>query len=100
MERLLRNCEVASRSNFRDNRDKIYPDAEVGGGADGINAICSRPELASYVVSIYNVETFHDYHATKIGPYRRSSSFYSGNCHRIWVERAGVLAGTLLNPDK
>ena len=40
------NFEVASCSIFRDNGEKIFPDAEVGGGAGGISAICSRPEVA------------------------------------------------------
>ena len=41
----------------------IFPDAEVGGGAGGPNAICSRPKVAGDVISGYNVETFRDYHA-------------------------------------
>ena len=60
------NCEVASCSIFRDNREKIFPDAEVGGGANGINAICTRPEVADAVISGYNVETFRDYHAANL----------------------------------
>ena len=35
------NFEVGNSSSFRDNRANIFPDAEVGGGAGGINAICS-----------------------------------------------------------
>ena len=45
------NSEVASSSSFRDDRDKIIPDAEVGGGAGGINAICCEPEVADDVIS-------------------------------------------------
>ena len=55
------NFEVASSSSFRDNRDKIFSDAEVGGGACGINAVCSRLEVADDVISGYNVETFGDF---------------------------------------
>ena len=33
--------DVAGCSIFQDNGEKIFPDAEVGGGAGGINAICS-----------------------------------------------------------
>ena len=51
------NFEVASCCIFRDNREKI-PDTEVGGGACGINTICSRSEVADDVISGYNVETF------------------------------------------
>ena len=35
--------------------EKIFPDAQVGGGAGGINAICSRPEIADDVISGYDV---------------------------------------------
>ena len=55
------NFEVASYSNFRNNRD-----AEVGSSAGGTNAICSRPETANDVISGYNVETFPDYHAANL----------------------------------
>ena len=55
------NFEVASSSRFRDN-----PDAVDGGDADGINTICSRPEVAYDVVSGYNVETFRDHHAANL----------------------------------
>ena len=51
------NVEVASHSIFWDNREKIYPDAEVGGGTGGINDICSRTEVADEIISGYNVET-------------------------------------------
>ena len=44
------NFEVAGSSSFRDNRENIFPDAEVDGGAGGINAICSRPEVAYDVI--------------------------------------------------
>ena len=55
------NFEVASYSNFRNNRD-----AEVRASAGGTNAICSRPETANDVISGYNVETFPDYHAANL----------------------------------
>ena len=45
---------------------KIFPDAKVGGGAGGINAACSRSEVADYIISGYNVETFLDYHAANL----------------------------------
>ena len=51
------NSEVATCSNFRDNREKI-PDAKVGGGAGGINAIRSRPEVADNVIFGYNVHIY------------------------------------------
>ena len=44
----------------------IFPDAEVGGGAGGINAICNRPEAADDVISGDNVETFRDYYAVNL----------------------------------
>ena len=55
------NLEVASCSIFQDNRDQIFPDAEVISGADGSKATCIRPEAAEDVISGYNVETFWDY---------------------------------------
>ena len=54
------NFEVASCSIFQDNREKKFPDAEVGGGAGDINAICSRLEVANDIISGYNVETFRN----------------------------------------
>ena len=62
------NFEVASCSIFRDNREKIrtFPDAEVGGGADGINAICSRSEVSDYVIPGCNVETSRDHNAANL----------------------------------
>ena len=53
------NFEVASCSIFQDNREKLFPAAEIG----GINAICSRPEVADDDISGCNVETFRDFHA-------------------------------------
>ena len=35
------NAEIASCNISRDNRDKLFPDIEVGGGAGGNNAISS-----------------------------------------------------------
>ena len=35
---------------------KKFPDAEVGGGAGGINAICIRPEIADDVISGYGAD--------------------------------------------
>ena len=59
------NCDVASCSilTFPEAIEKIFPDAEVGGGAGGINDICIRPAVADDVISGYNVDTFRDYHA-------------------------------------
>ena len=78
------NFEVASCSNFQDNREKIFPDAEVGGGAGGINAICSRWEVADNVISGYNVETFLEYHVVNLYvasfrsfPEERNQSLYA-----------------------
>ena len=47
---------TASCSSFRDNREQIFPAAEAGGGAGGINANCSRPEVADDVISGNNVD--------------------------------------------
>ena len=44
--------------------EKIFLDAELSGGAGGINGICSQPEVADDVISGYNEEAFRDYHAT------------------------------------
>ena len=52
------NFVVASSNSFRENREKIFPGAEVDGGTGGINAICNRPGVADDVISGYNVETF------------------------------------------
>ena len=57
---------IATCSIFQDYREKIFPDAEVVGGAGCINAICSRPGVADYVISGYNVETFRKYHAATL----------------------------------
>ena len=54
------NFEVACSSSFRDNREEIFPNTEVGGGAGGINAICSRPEVTDDVIVGYGLETFLD----------------------------------------
>ena len=63
---VVENFEVASCSNFRGNREKKFPDAEAGGGADYINAICSRPEVVDDVISACNVETFLGYQAANL----------------------------------
>ena len=60
------NFEVAGTSSCRDNREKIFPGAEVGCGAGSINAICSRPEAADDVVSGCNVDTLLDYHGANL----------------------------------
>ena len=59
------NFGVTSPSSFQDNREHTFPDAEVGGGAGDINAICSKQELSDDVISGYSVETFRDYRAAK-----------------------------------
>ena len=46
-------------------KEKIL-DAEAGGGAGGINAICGRPEVTDDVFSSYYVQTFRDYHAVNL----------------------------------
>ena len=46
--------------------EEILPDAEVGGGTDGINTICSRLESADYVIFGRNVEAFWDYHGANL----------------------------------
>ena len=53
--------------------DKKFPDAEVCGGAGGINDTCSRPKVGDDVISGYNVETSRDYHAANL----RVASFSS-----------------------
>ena len=60
------NFEVASCSIFPDNREKKLPDAEVGTGAGGINAICSRHEVADDIIDGCSVETFRGYHAANL----------------------------------
>ena len=45
---------------------KTFRDTEIGGGAGGINAICSRPEVVDDVISCYNVETFRDFQAANL----------------------------------
>ena len=57
---------VASCSILRDNREKIFPNAEVSSGAGGINAICSRLEVADNVISNYSVENFRDFHSANL----------------------------------
>ena len=52
------NFEVLAGSFSEMVDKKIFPDAEVGGGASAINSICSRPEVAEYVISGCNVDTF------------------------------------------
>ena len=63
---MMVNFEVASCSIFRKNREKAFPDAEVGSGAGGINATCSGPEVADDVISGDDEEIFRDYHATNL----------------------------------
>ena len=55
---------IASHSIFRDNRE--FLDAEAGGGAGGINVICSRPEVADDVISGCNVENFRGCYAANL----------------------------------
>ena len=57
--------EVAHCSIYRDNREKIFPNAEFGGGTSGINAICCRPEVVNVIFG-YAVETFRDYHTANL----------------------------------
>ena len=52
------NFEVASSSGFRDFPKRLFCDGEVGDGGCGINAICSRPELAGDVISGEDADTF------------------------------------------
>ena len=55
------NCEVATYTAVAFSEIMEYfPDAEAGGGAGGISAICSRLEVANDVISGCNVETFRD----------------------------------------
>ena len=60
---MLADFEAASCIIFRDGRNKIFPDAEVGGG---INVICSQPEVADDIISGYNVDTFRDNHSANL----------------------------------
>ena len=60
------NFEIACCSIFRDNREKIFPAAEICGGAGAINAICGRAEISDDVISGYHEETFQDGHAAKL----------------------------------
>ena len=62
------NFEVAIAMAFSEiiERKKIFPDAEVGGCAGGINAICSGPEVANDVFSGYTIEPFRDYHSANL----------------------------------
>ena len=46
------NFRVASSCSFRDNREKIFPDAGVDGGAGDIKASCSRPEVADVLFPV------------------------------------------------
>ena len=55
--------EDASCSIFSNNREKIFPDVEVGGGAGGINVIFSRLQVVDDVISGCNEETLRSYHA-------------------------------------
>ena len=50
------NFEAASSSSFGDNWEQIFSDTEVDCGTGGINASCSRPEVADDVNSGYNVD--------------------------------------------
>ena len=47
---MIVNFEVAGCIIFRDHREKVFIDAEVSGGAGGINASRSRPEVADDVI--------------------------------------------------
>ena len=49
--------EINARKNFW---------THVGAGAGGINAFCSRPEVADDVISGCNVETYSDYQAANL----------------------------------
>ena len=60
------NVEVAIAQAVSEIIEKKIPDAEVGSGAGGISAICSRLEVADDVISGYNIETFRDYHAANL----------------------------------
>ena len=48
---MLVNFEVVSCRILRDNRENIFPEARVSGGAGGTSASCSRPEVADDVIS-------------------------------------------------
>ena len=45
------NFEVASSSSFRDFPERLFCDAEAYSGSGGLNAICSRLEVADDVIS-------------------------------------------------
>ena len=53
--------EVASSSSFRDFPKRLFCDGEVGDGSDGMNTICSRPQVAGDVISGEEAETFQEY---------------------------------------
>ena len=55
------NFEVASFSSFQDFPKRLFCDGEVGDGSSGMNAICSRPEIAGDVIFCEDAETFHEY---------------------------------------
>ena len=55
------NFEVASFGTFLDFPKWSFCDGEVSDGSGGINAICSRPEVADDIISGKDVNTFRCY---------------------------------------
>ena len=58
---LVVNLEVASSSSFWDFLKRLFCDGDVGDGGSGVNAICSRPEVADDVISGEDAENFKEY---------------------------------------
>ena len=52
------NLKGASFSTFRDIQNRTFCDGEIGNGSGSINAICSRPEVADYLIPCKGVDTF------------------------------------------
>ena len=52
------NFEVATSSSFRDFAKRLFCDVEIGDRNSGMNAICSRTEVADDVISMKDVDIF------------------------------------------
>ena len=79
---------------------KLLAVALMGGGADGLNAICNRPEVADDVISGYNVETFRDYHAANLRVASVSSFLENLNQPPRWPRYVPLGLGPIFGAKK
>ena len=76
------NVEGASFSTFLNIPKRSFCDVEVGDGSGGMNATCSRPEVADDVISGIYVDTFFKLEGCYLQQFWRKSKLAIYVMHR------------------